>query len=215
MNAHKKTKTYHFHDVWEIEYFFVMVKDKCCCLICNASVSLPKKGNLERHYNALHRSKFDGDFPLKSDIRKHKLKQLKSKLAAQQQLLAKPSSHSNNATISSFKVSNLIVKNCKPFTEGEFVKECFLEIADNLFEGFKNKKEITAAIQNLQLSRNTVVRRMEKMCKNISEQLLKDVSDCVAFSLQLDESTDNSDTAQILVFIRMVFEDFNTKEELL
>lgn len=170
---------------------------------------------MERHYNALHRSKFDGDFPLKSDIRKHKLKQLKSKLAAQQQLLAKPSSHSNNATISSFKVSNLIVKNCKPFTEGEFVKECFLEIADNLFEGFKNKKEITAAIQNLQLSRNTVVRRMEKMCKNISEQLLKDVSDCVAFSLQLDESTDNSDTAQILVFIRMVFEDFNTKEELL
>jgi hypothetical protein len=27
--------------------FFVMVKDKCC-LICNASASLPKEGNLER-----------------------------------------------------------------------------------------------------------------------------------------------------------------------
>jgi hypothetical protein len=41
MSVPKKNKTYHFHDEWEIEYFFVMVKDKCC-LICNTSVSLPK-----------------------------------------------------------------------------------------------------------------------------------------------------------------------------
>jgi hypothetical protein len=77
---------YHFHDEWEIEYLFVVVKDKCCCLICNASVSLPKKGIL---------------------------------------------------------------------------KECFLEIADNLFEGFKNKKEFIATIRDFQLSRNTIVRRIE------------------------------------------------------
>jgi hypothetical protein len=41
--------------------------------------------------------------------------------------MAKPRSLSNNATISSLKVSNLIVKKCKPFTEGGFV-----EIVDNL-----------------------------------------------------------------------------------
>jgi hypothetical protein len=29
---------------------------------------------------------------------------------------------------------------CKPFTEEEFLKECFLEIADNLFEGLKIKR---------------------------------------------------------------------------
>ncbi|PNF28794.1 hypothetical protein B7P43_G05699, partial [Cryptotermes secundus] len=67
---------------------------------------------------------------------------------------------------SSFKVSNLIVKNCKPFSEGEFVKECFFEIADYLFEGFKNKKDIIATIQDLQLLRNTTVRRMEMTCGN-------------------------------------------------
>jgi hypothetical protein len=61
-----------------------------------------------------------------------KLKELKSKLAAQQQLKAKPRSLSNNATISSFKISNVIVKKCRPFTEGECVKE-FLEIAYNFF----------------------------------------------------------------------------------
>jgi hypothetical protein len=107
--------------------------------------------------------------------------------------MAKPRSLSN-ATKSSFKVSNLIAKKCKPFTQGEFEKECFLEIADNLFEGFKNKKEIIATIQDLQVSRNTVVRQIEKMCGNITEQLLKDISNCVAFSLQLDESTDIRDS---------------------
>jgi hypothetical protein len=66
-----------------IEYFFVMVKDKCCCLICSASVSLPKKENLERHYNALHSSKYDADFLPKSEIRKFKFKDVKSKLVAQ------------------------------------------------------------------------------------------------------------------------------------
>lgn len=135
MSAPKKSKTYHFHKEWETEYFFVMVKEKCCCLICNASVSLPKKGNLEPHYNAFHRSKFDVDFPVKSGIRKLKLEELKAKLASQQQLLVKSNSHSNNATMSSF---NLIAKKCKPFTEGEFVKECFLAAAEHLFEGFKN-----------------------------------------------------------------------------
>jgi hypothetical protein len=60
---------------------FVMVKGKCC-LICNTSVSLPKKGNLKRHYNALHYNKYDGDFPFESEIQLQ-LKELKSKLAAQ------------------------------------------------------------------------------------------------------------------------------------
>jgi hypothetical protein len=71
-----------------------------------------KKGNLEHHYNALHNNKYDADFLPKSEICKLTLKELKPKLVAQQQLMAKPRSLSTNATISSFKVSNLIVKKC-------------------------------------------------------------------------------------------------------
>ena len=47
-------------------------------------------GNLERHYNTLHSNKYDAGFPPKSEIRKLGLKGLKSKLAAQKQLMAKP-----------------------------------------------------------------------------------------------------------------------------
>jgi hypothetical protein len=76
------------HDEWEIKHFFVMVKDKCC-LICKASISFPKMGNPECHYNALHNNKHDADFLPESEIRKRKLKELKSKSAPQQQLMAK------------------------------------------------------------------------------------------------------------------------------
>jgi hypothetical protein len=57
---------------------------------------LPKKDNLESQYNSLHSNKHDADFPPKSEIITFKLKELKSKLVAQQQLMAKPRSLSNN-----------------------------------------------------------------------------------------------------------------------
>ena len=43
----------------------------------------------------------------------------------------------------------------------------------------------------------------------------EDINTCVAFSLALDESTDITDQPQIAVFIRFVFEDGVTREELL
>ncbi|KAJ7324569.1 hypothetical protein JRQ81_017589 [Phrynocephalus forsythii] len=97
--------------------------------------------------------------------------------------MVKPRSHSVDATIASFKVSNQIKKKCKPFTEGEFVKGGFLETTDNLFEGFKNTKEIIGPILDVQLSRNSIMRRIEKMSQDTNEQLFKDVSNGVAFSL--------------------------------
>ncbi|KAJ7331909.1 hypothetical protein JRQ81_014089, partial [Phrynocephalus forsythii] len=53
------------------------------------------------------------------------------------------------------------------------------------------------------------------MAGDITEQLLEDVSNCVAFSLQMDESTDRRDIVQLVVFTRMVFEVFSIKEKLL
>ncbi|XP_067132090.1 general transcription factor II-I repeat domain-containing protein 2A-like [Centruroides vittatus] len=210
----KKSKTYHFNEEWELDYFFTMVNDKCRCLICLTSIAIAKKGNLERHFLALH-NKYQTDYPPNSELRKHKVRGLKTQLTNQQNVFKKPMLKSQAVTTASFKVSYLLAKNCKPFSDGEFVKEIFLEMSDSLFNDFKNKSEIIAAIQDLQLSRNTVMRRIEKMSGNVKEQLYNDINRCSCFSLQCDESTDISDTAQLLVFIRMVFKDFTCKEELL
>ena len=53
------------------------------------------------------------------------------------------------------------------------------------------------------------------MAEDLTQQMWKDIGYCECFSLQLDESTDVSDTAQMCVFIRMVLSDMTAREELL
>lgn len=187
---------------------------KCVCLICQSSIAIPKKGNVERHFRTVH-GKYEADFPPKSELRKRKVKELKSQLSGQQSLFTQHSSKAKAATEASFRVSRVIVKNMKSFQEGEIMKEAFVEAAESLFGDFKNKAEIMSSIKALQLSRHTVTRRCEAMAEDVTQQMWKDIGDCECFSLQLDESTDVSDTAQVCVYIPMVFSDMTAKEELL
>ena len=109
----------------------------------------------------------------------------------------------------------MIAKRYKTLSDGEFFTETLLGISDVLFANFKNKKEIKAVCEGLQLSRRTVTRRIEILNTDVQNQLLNRIEECVGFSMQLDESTDITDTAQLLVFVRLVFDDFATAEELL
>lgn len=214
MSGAKRPKTYHFHEEWEHDFFFTMYKDKCICLICHASVALPKKGNLERHFSSLHK-KFDADFPPKTEIRKVKVRDLKAHLGAQQHLFAKPLLQSQAGTEASFRIANVLVKHKKPFQDGEMMKQAFLEAGNVLFDKFKNKSEIMQAIKDMPLSRQSVTRRVEGMGENLRNKLKMDIDNCCFFSLQFDESTDIVDTSQLIVFIRMVFSDMSHKEEFL
>lgn len=103
----------------------------------------------------------------------------------------------------------------KPFVDGELIKEAFLTAADSVFQNFKNKTEIIMAIEAIPLSARTVSRRIEVIATGMKSELESDINKCKFFSLQLDESTDISDTAQLCVIIKMVFNDFTTKEEFL
>ncbi|GFU95718.1 uncharacterized protein TNCV_4889071 [Trichonephila clavipes] len=53
------------------------------------------------------------------------------------------------------------------------------------------------------------------MSNNLQDLLNGDIKACKFLSLQFDESTDISDIAQLCIFVRMVFEDLTSKEELL
>jgi hypothetical protein len=108
-----------------------------------------------------------------------------------------------------------LAKTKKPFEDGNVIKECLVVAGDSLFNEFKYKTEICNAIKEVQLSRSTVTRRVECMSDDNEQQMRQDLEICEFFSLQLDESTDVNDVSQLLVFIRMVFNDGNIKEELL
>ena len=60
-----------------------------------------------------------------------------------------------------------------------------------------------------------LTQRCEVMAEDLTQQLWKDIADSESFSLQLDESTDVSVTAQLCIFIWVVFTDMTAKEELL
>ena len=65
----KKKKIYHFHTEWEEDFFFTMTFSKCVCLVCQSTVAIPKKGNVERHFRTLHGT-YDTEFPPKCELRK-------------------------------------------------------------------------------------------------------------------------------------------------
>ena len=65
------------------------------------------------------------------------------------------------------------------------------------------------------LSHQTIGRRIDDLGDNIEGTLKDKLSACVLYSLALDESTDQSDTAQLVIFIRGIDENFNIIKEML
>jgi hypothetical protein len=72
----KRQRTYNYSTEWEESYCFVDIKGKCVCLLCGSSVAVPKKHDVERHFQANH-SSFDANYPFRSEFRKKKMKELK------------------------------------------------------------------------------------------------------------------------------------------
>lgn len=102
-----------------------------------------------------------------------------------------------------------LAKASKPFSEGEFLKECMVETAGLLCPESKDKFE------TISLSRRTVTHRVELIDEDIASKLNKKAGAFKLYSLALDESNDIKDTAQLLIFIRGINNSFEVTEELL
>ena len=74
-----------FSDRWTHDYLFVQCKDKAFCLVCKESI-LVFKEYIRRHYEALHKNKYDF---LKEQIRTDKIEALKRTLSAKQNIFKK------------------------------------------------------------------------------------------------------------------------------
>ncbi|KAL4153303.1 hypothetical protein QTP88_001154 [Uroleucon formosanum] len=103
-----------------------------------------------------------------------------------------------NIVKASYLASLIIAKNGKPHTIGEtLVLPAAKEIVRCVL-GDKAVKEI----EKVSLSNDTVKRRIDDMSSNIKNKLLLYLKDCNFFALQIDESTDITNMAQLMVFIR-------------
>ncbi|XP_065675686.1 general transcription factor II-I repeat domain-containing protein 2B-like [Hydra vulgaris] len=194
-----------FNDEWQTKYFFVECNSVLVCLVCNESASVCKEYNLRRHYDTKH-SKTYNQFV--NEVRKVKSIKLKNTLFKQQDLLKRGNTETENAAIASYKVSLHLAKNCKPFSDGEIIKES-LEIM------FKNICPEKLKILNISLSRQTITRRTCDIANDLSLSLTEKIKAFQYYSIAIDESTDISQTAQLAVFICGIDNGFLVTEELL
>ncbi|KAK0137893.1 General transcription factor II-I repeat domain-containing protein 2 [Merluccius polli] len=133
---------------------------------------------------------------------------MKGGLAAQQHTFIRQSQVNQAAVRASFKVAHILATHGKPFTDGDFVKQCILAVAE---EVCPDKRE---ALNGVSLSAPTMTRRVEELGDNVYEQLNEKASQFKFFALAMDESNDVQDTAQLLIFIRGVSASFEVSEEL-
>ncbi|KFM71552.1 General transcription factor II-I repeat domain-containing protein 2, partial [Stegodyphus mimosarum] len=142
-------------------------------------------------------------------MREEKLKELKLGVKKQQSMFSKVLQESEAAVHASYVLSELIAKHSKPFTDGDFIKECLMKAGEIVCPG--NVK----AFQSISLSRNTVAERVTDLAANLSDQIKAKSSSFESFSIACDESTDISGKAQLAVFLRSCDKNFNIFEELL
>jgi zinc finger BED domain-containing protein 5/7/8/9 len=110
----------------------------------------------------------------------------------------------------SFRIAYEIGRAGESHTIGErLVKPCMLEAAKCLFDGKQVK-----AIESIPLADNTVGRRIADISAWLENQICDDLSSSPFWAMQLDESTDVSGMAILLVFVRY-FVKSTMQEELL
>ena len=75
---------------------------------------------------------------------------MKASLASQQNIFHRARNISENASYVSYEVAHLIAKHGKPFSDGEFVKECLMKVV-----GRVNPEKMNC-LNNVSLSRQTI-----------------------------------------------------------
>ena len=110
-------------------------------------------------------------------------------LKQQQSIFTKKSDNADNLLCASYIVSEKIAKHSKNYSDGEFVKDCLIVVAECLCP--EKRKDF----DNISLSQRTITRHIEELATNIESTLKELASKFVCYSLAIDESTDITSTA--------------------
>lgn len=202
-----------FISEWTNSYAFISnTKGLPLCLICKQVLSNNKSSNVRRHFQNKH-TNFANMYP-SGEARTKAVEELKCVALKTQNIFTKWLKSSDSTTAASFVISHEITKRGKPFSDGEYIKECFINAAEHLFSDFGNKGEIVEKIQKLPLSAKTVRERTIKMEKDITSQQINDINSSPGFSIACDESCDITDEAQVVLFCRYISTE-GPREELI
>jgi hypothetical protein len=163
--------------------------------------------NLKLHYSSLHGEKFN---KFDGELRVALVNDFKKKLKQHTGMFTKVAKVQTYSLAASYTVVLEVAKSKKPFIDGNLVKKCAIEMA----EAFGDSG-IAKEFETLSVSHQTVTGRVAHMYEHVISRLCNVIEKSVYFSLCLDDSTDQTDVSQLLIFVRAIQSDFSTHEELL
>ena len=141
MAKRKKDDDYRaFQAAWTEEFAFVERGGSAVCLICNDKIASMKRSNIKRYFDTHHAS-FASKYPA-GDSRKRACEELQRRVQTSQQQL-RVWTNQGDGNSASFAGALAIVRNGKPFTDGEYAKTFMLDVANELFDDFPNKDNQT------------------------------------------------------------------------
>lgn len=160
-NKNKPTETkkrevdfecWNFNEAWVLSYFFIEHFGNRVCLICQETITVKKISNIKRHYGTDHNhvNNFTGKW------REDKVARLWKSLAKKSLFFTRKIEENERNTRASYEVTKLIVERVKPYSDGEFFKECTLKVVDIVC---REKMELFSAIS---LLAGTVRKRIEE-----------------------------------------------------
>ena len=109
--------------------------------------------NIKRYLDT-HHTPFASKYPA-GDSRKKACQELLCRVQANQQQL-RVWTHQGDWNSASFAGTLAIVRNGKPFTDGEYAKTFMLDVANELFGDFSDKDKIIKRIKTMPLSARTL-----------------------------------------------------------
>uniref|UniRef100_A0A3B4VDX5 HAT C-terminal dimerisation domain-containing protein n=1 Tax=Seriola dumerili TaxID=41447 RepID=A0A3B4VDX5_SERDU len=168
------------------------------CFICSARLSneAMKPSKLTRHLETHHSS-------LKGKPIQYFEEMLRI-FKGQQTLMKKSATSSENALKASYQVALRVAQCKKPHTIAE---QLILPAAVDMCTTM-GSEDCANKLKTIPLSDNTIARRIVEMADDVKTQLIEKLRSAQGFSIQIDETTDITNYAQLLAFVR--FEDSGT-----
>ncbi len=205
----KKTKLRKFDESY-IKYGFMEYSDgrpQCTLCLKILSVEALKPYKLNRHLTTIH--------PEHANKSKDFFQRKKEEYVKQKVRLTNITTIPEKAQQASYLAALRIAKCKKPHTIGE---ELILPAAVDMCRVMVGE-EAANKIKSIPLSNDTVSRRIKDIPFDVKSQLTERLRSCEQFALQLDECTDVSSAAQLLVYVRYlwdskIMEDYLFSKEL-
>ena len=177
------------------------------CLECNQVVKTVKRDHAKQHFRRYESHSYA---KLKGNSRKICIENLKKSVRKQTACITKFAKSTNSRCEASYRVAYHLGVAGKPYSNGELVKRCLIDVVKCIHSG----KE--ADYSSIALSRVAMQRKQDDIAQQLKLSLQAKINKKESlFSLAVDKSTDINDSAQLLIFVRCLSSSFELYEDFL